>query len=48
MNGGEFGAFFGDQKGNVYAVNARTGAKLWNVQVEDHPLTRLTGALQRL
>lgn len=46
VSGGEFGAFFGDQKGNVYAVNARTGARLWNVQVEDHPLTRLTGALR--
>ena len=44
VNGGEFAAFFGDQKGNVYAVNARTGARIWSVQVEDHPLTRLTGA----
>ncbi len=44
LNGGEYGAFFGDQKGNVYAVNARTGAQIWRVQVEDHPLTRLTGA----
>ncbi len=42
--GGEPAAFFGDLKGNVYAVNAHTGAKLWQVQVEDHPLTRLTGA----
>ena len=44
VKGGEFAAFFGDLKGNVYAVNARTGAKMWMVQVEDHPLTRLTGA----
>ena len=42
--GGELAAFFGDLKGNVYAVNAQTGARLWMVQVEDHPLTRLTGA----
>src|SRR5208282_4007356 len=41
VKGGEYAAFFGDLKGNVYAVNARTGAKLWMVQVEDHPLTRL-------
>ena len=44
IKGGEYAAFFGDLKGNVYAVNARTGAKMWMVQVEDHPLTRLTGA----
>jgi polyvinyl alcohol dehydrogenase (cytochrome) len=44
VKGGEVAAFFGDLKGNVYAVNAQTGAKLWMVQVEDHPLTRLTAA----
>ena len=44
VKGGELAAFFGDLKGNVYAVNARTGAKLWMVQVEDHPLARLTAA----
>lgn len=44
VNGGESAAFFGDQKGNVYAVNARTGVKIWSVLVDDHPLTRLTGA----
>ena len=44
VKGGEYAAFFGDLKGNVYAVNARTGSKMWMVQVEDHPLTRLTGA----
>ncbi len=44
VKGRELAAFFGDLKGNVYAVNARTGAKMWMEQVEDHPLTRLTGA----
>jgi polyvinyl alcohol dehydrogenase (cytochrome) len=44
VKGGDLAAFFGDLKGNEYAVNARTGAKLWLVQVEDHPLTRLTAA----
>ena len=44
VKGGDLAAFFGDLKGNEYAVNARTGAKLWTVQVEDHPLTRLTAA----
>lgn len=44
VKSGGIAAFFGDLKGNVYAVNARTGEKLWMVQVEDHPLTRLTAA----
>ncbi|HEY7334447.1 MAG TPA: PQQ-binding-like beta-propeller repeat protein [Bryobacteraceae bacterium] len=44
VKGGDLAAFFGDLKGNEYAVNARTGARLWTVQVEDHPLTRLTAA----
>ncbi len=42
MKGGESAAFFGDLRGNEYAVNARTGVKLWMTQVEDHPLARLT------
>jgi polyvinyl alcohol dehydrogenase (cytochrome) len=44
VGGGQFAAFFGDQKGSEYAVNARTGEQIWKVQVDDHPLTRLTGA----
>jgi polyvinyl alcohol dehydrogenase (cytochrome) len=42
--GGEFAAFFADLKGNAYAVNARTGELIWTVEVDDHPLARLTGA----
>ncbi len=44
VTGGQFAAFFGDQKGNAYAVNARTGELIWSVQVDEHPLTRITGA----
>jgi polyvinyl alcohol dehydrogenase (cytochrome) len=37
-------AYFSDQKGNVYAVDAATGRQLWMRKVDDHPLVRLTGS----
>jgi polyvinyl alcohol dehydrogenase (cytochrome) len=37
-------AYFSDQKGFVYAVDAATGRQIWIRKVEDHPLVRLTGA----
>jgi polyvinyl alcohol dehydrogenase (cytochrome) len=37
-------AFFGDMKGNVYAVDAVTGSQLWTISADDHALTRITGA----
>ncbi|MEQ1948592.1 MAG: PQQ-binding-like beta-propeller repeat protein [Bryobacteraceae bacterium] len=37
-------AYFGDLKGNVYAVDARTGAQLWKVAADTHPLARITAA----
>src|ERR1700733_3178990 len=43
---GESLAYFGDLKGNVYAVNAATGAQVWKVSVDPHPLTHITGAAQ--
>ncbi len=36
--------FFGDLQNNVYAVNAATGKPLWQVRVEDHPISRITGS----
>lgn len=36
-------AFFGDEKGKAYAVDAQSGKLLWSTQVEDHPLARVTG-----
>lgn len=41
---GKFSAYFSDQKGYAYAVDARTGAEVWSVQVDTHPLVRLTGS----
>lgn len=43
-SGGRFNAYFTDQKGYAYAVDAGTGAQVWVVQVDPHPLIRLTGS----
>jgi polyvinyl alcohol dehydrogenase (cytochrome) len=37
-------AYFADQKGYAYAVNASTGRLIWSRRVDDHPLVRLTGS----
>jgi polyvinyl alcohol dehydrogenase (cytochrome) len=37
-------AYFSDQKGFAYAVDAATGRPLWMRKVDDHPLVRLTGS----
>ena len=39
-----FLAYFGDVKGNVYAVDAQTGAQAWKERVDTHPIARVTGA----
>ena len=36
--------YFGDLFGNVYAVNAETGALLWKVKVDAHPAATITGS----
>ena len=37
-------AYFGDLKGNVYAVDVATGAQVWTTRVEDHALTKIVAA----
>ncbi len=37
-------AFFGDDSGAVYAVDAQKGTLLWKTQVDTHPLARIVGA----
>jgi len=41
---GKWAAYFGDIKANAFAVDAETGALLWKVQLDDHPVARITGA----
>jgi polyvinyl alcohol dehydrogenase (cytochrome) len=37
-------AFFGDQTGNVYALDAATGTVVWKARVDDMPITRISGS----
>jgi polyvinyl alcohol dehydrogenase (cytochrome) len=37
-------AFFGDDTGAVYALDAQKGTLLWKTQVDTHPLARIVGA----
>jgi polyvinyl alcohol dehydrogenase (cytochrome) len=37
-------AFFGDDTGTVYALDAQKGTLLWKMQVDSHPLARIVGA----
>ncbi|MGH9383154.1 MAG: PQQ-binding-like beta-propeller repeat protein [Vicinamibacterales bacterium] len=39
-----FLVYFGDIKGNVYAVNAETGTQVWKERIDSHPVARVTGA----
>ncbi|MGE0360101.1 MAG: PQQ-binding-like beta-propeller repeat protein [Vicinamibacterales bacterium] len=39
-----FAAHFGDLRANVYGVDLESGAKLWAVKADDHPVARITGA----
>ena len=35
--------YFGDVLGNVYAINALTGAAVWRTRADDHPNATITG-----
>lgn len=37
-------AFFGDQRGNAYALDASSGEMLWKTHVDDQPRARIVGA----
>ena len=37
-------AFFGDDTGTVYALDAQKGTLLWKTQVDTHPMARIVGA----
>ena len=40
----KYAAYFGDTRANVYAVNAETGEQLWKINLDQHPVARITGA----
>jgi polyvinyl alcohol dehydrogenase (cytochrome) len=39
-----FAAYFGDERANVFAVDAETGKELWKIKLDDHPVARITGS----
>ena len=41
---GRYLVWFGDMKGNIYALDAVTGAQVWTVRADEHALTRITGS----
>src|SRR5207247_125050 len=43
--GVRYAAYFGDYRGNVYAVNAETGERLWAKRVDTHEVAKITSAL---
>jgi polyvinyl alcohol dehydrogenase (cytochrome) len=40
----KFAVYFGDEKSNVQALDAETGKLLWKTKIENHFLSRVTGA----
>jgi polyvinyl alcohol dehydrogenase (cytochrome) len=43
---GNGAAYFGDLKGNIYAVDAASGKLLWKTRADEHPLAVITGSLK--
>jgi polyvinyl alcohol dehydrogenase (cytochrome) len=41
----QMAAFFGDIRGNAYAVDASTGKLLWKTRIDPHPLSRITASV---
>ena len=44
VSGGVWTAYVADQRANLYALNALTGAQLWKKSIDDHPAAVITGA----
>src|SRR5579872_6502540 len=40
----KYAAYFGDQKANMFGLDAQSGKLLWKVKVDDHPVAQITGA----
>jgi len=44
LGGSRWAVYFGDQRANAYALDARTGQLIWKTHVEEHPAAVITGA----
>jgi polyvinyl alcohol dehydrogenase (cytochrome) len=40
----KYAAYFGDQRANMYAVDAESGKLLWKLKVEENPVAQITGS----
>jgi polyvinyl alcohol dehydrogenase (cytochrome) len=45
LGDGRFGAYFGDQTATVHALDARTGAVLWEKKIDDYATARIVGSI---
>ncbi|MEP6717210.1 MAG: PQQ-binding-like beta-propeller repeat protein [Terriglobia bacterium] len=45
-SGKQFVAYFGDIRGNVYAVDTANGELLWKTLVDSHPVARVRGGIK--
>ncbi len=45
LPGGRHGAFFGDHRAVVHALDADTGAELWRATADDYPTARILGSV---
>lgn len=41
----QYAAYFGDIRGNVYAIDASTGKLIWKVSIDPQPLSRITAGI---
>lgn len=39
----KYAVYFGDQRANMYGLDADTGKLLWKVKVDEHPVAQITG-----
>ncbi len=44
MGSTKYAAYFGDQRANMYALDAENGKLLWKVKVDEHPVAQITGS----
>jgi polyvinyl alcohol dehydrogenase (cytochrome) len=40
----KYAVYFGDQRANMYALDAENGKLLWKTKVDEHPVAQITGA----
>jgi len=40
----KYAVYFGDQKANMYGLDAENGKMLWRVKVDEHPVAQITGS----